>query len=247
MKKVVLLFSLVALSFTSLAQTADEIVSTYITNIGGMDKINNISSVQMLANVDYGGMKIPVDLVMLRDGRMRTKINFQGNDFIQGAFDGTTSWGTNFMTMKPEKSEAEDTENVKRSTADFISPLIDYKSKGYSIELLPNETIEGVECFKLKVTKKTLLSEGKEIPNIEYYYFDKENFVPIVVEAEIPSGEMKGQISQTIYSDYQEVEGVYFAFAMTQKIKDGMGQTMQFDKIIVNQKFEDKEFVFPGE
>ena len=151
------------------------------------------------------------------------------------------------MTMKAEKDDSENTENVKRAVGDFISPLLDYKGKGYSIELLPNETIEGVECFKIKLTKKTMLSEEKEIPNVEYYYFDKENYVPIVVEQEISSGEMKGQISQTLYSDYQEVNGIYFAFSMTQKIKDGMGQTIVFESVELNKEFESSIFKFPGE
>ena len=130
---------------------------------------------------------------------------------------------------------------------DFISPLINYKANGYSIELLPNETIEGVECFKIKLTKKPLMVDGKEVPNVEFYYIDKENFVPIVVEAEIPSGEMKGNISQTVYSDYQEVDGVYFPFSMMQRLKDGQGQVIEFEKVVLNQKFEDKIFLFPGE
>ena len=168
-------------------------------------------------------------------------------EITQMAFDGETSWSTNFMTMKAEKDDSENTENVKRAAGDFISPLIDYKGKGYSLELLPNETIEGVECFKIKLTKKTMLSEEKEIPNVEYYYFDKENYVPIVVEQEISSGEMKGQISQTLYSDYQEVNGIYFAFSMTQKIKDGMGQTIVFESVELNKEFESSMFKFPGE
>lgn len=240
-----LAFSIV--SVLSFSQTAEEIVTTYIKNIGGADKLKAISSVQMKASVDYGGMSIPIDMISLRDGRSVMKITFQGQEMVQMAFDGKTAWGTSFMTMKPEKNDAEETENIKRSMGDFISPLINYKANGYSIELLPNETMEGVECFKIKLTKKPLMIDGKEVPNVEFYYIDKENFVPIVVEAEIPSGEMKGNISQTVYSDYQEVDGVYFPFSMMQRLKDGEGQVIEFEKVVLNQKFEDKIFLFPGE
>ena len=248
MKFVSLCIALIGWSFISKAQTAEEIIEKYLQNLGGLEKLNSINSLEMKAKVDYGGMTIPVDMIILRDGRTVTKINFQGQEMIQGAFDGTTSWGTNFMTMKPEKNDAETTENVKRTAGtDFMTPMLDYKTKGYSLEMLPNETIEGVECFKLKVTKKPQMVEGKDVPNIEFYYFDKENYVPIVVEAEIPSGQMKGQISQTVFSDYQEVDGVYFAFSMTQKIKDGQGQTIVFDSIELNKKYDDSIFKFPGE
>ena len=247
MTKFFLFLSFSIVSVLSFSQTAEEIVATYIKNIGGADKLKAISSVQMKASVDYGGMSIPIDMISLRDGRSVMKITFQGQEMVQMAFDGKTAWGTSFMTMKPEKNDAEETENIKRSMGDFISPLINYKANGYSIELLPNETMEGVECFKIKLTKKPLMIDGKEVPNVEFYYIDKENFVPIVVEAEIPSGEMKGNISQTVYSDYQEVDGVYFPFSMMQRLKDGEGQVIEFEKVVLNQKFEDKIFLFPGE
>lgn len=247
MKKLTLLVAFIGLTIGSFAQTADEIATKYLENLGGLEKLNAVESIEMTAKVDYGGMSIPINMINLKDGRTVMKINFQGKEIIQGAFDGKTAWGTNFMTMKAEKSEAEDTENIKRSSGDFVTPLMNYKDKGYSLELLPNETVEGVECFKLKLTKKTMLVEGTEVPNIQFYYLDKENYVPILVEEEIPSGEMKGQISQTLYSDYQEVDGIYFAFSMTQKIKDGMGQTIVLEKVELNKKFNDSLFNYPGE
>jgi hypothetical protein len=247
MKIVSLVVAFIGLSFISSAQSAEDIIDKYIQNLGGIEKLNSIKSIEMKAKVDYGGMSIPIQMISLRDGRTISKISFQGQEMSQGAYDGTTSWGTNFMTMKPEKNDAETTENVKRQSSDFMTPMLDYKTKGYTLELLPNETIEGVECFKLKVTKKPQLAEGKDIPNVEFYYFDKENYVPIVVEAEIPSGQMKGQISQTVFSDYQEVQGIFFPFSMTQKLKDGEGQTIVFESIEMNKAYEDSVFKFPGE
>jgi hypothetical protein len=90
-----------------------------------------------------------------------------------------------------------------------------------------------------------MLSEGKEVPNIEYYYIDKETFVPIMTESEISSGEMKGKIAQTKYSDYQEVNGVFIAFSQTSGIKDGMSQTITFDKVLINSAIDETGFKFP--
>jgi hypothetical protein len=159
MKFVSLCIAFIGCSFLSTAQTAEEVIEKYLKTLGGIEKINSISSMEMKAKVDYGGMTIPVEMITLRDGRTLTKITFQGQEMIQGAFDGTTSWGTNFMTMKPEKNDAETTENVKRTAGvDFMTPLMDYKTKGYTVEMLPNETIEGTECLKMKVTKKAQLN-----------------------------------------------------------------------------------------
>lgn len=247
MKRSFLLIAFIGMSVLSFGQTADEIINQYFETVGGLEKLNSINSMEMKAKVDFGGMSIPLQIVSMRDGRQFTKFSFQGKEMTQGAYDGTTAWGTNFMTMKAEKEDAESTENLKRSVGDFVSPLLNYNDKGYSVELLPNETIEGVDCFKLKLTKKSLLVDGEEVPNVEFYYIDKDNYVPIVVEQEINQGEMKGQISQTVFSDYQEVDGTYFAYSITQRIKDGMGQTIVIDSIELNKNYEDSMFAFPAE
>ena len=130
MKIVSLVVAFIGLSFISSAQTAEDIIDKYIQNLGGIEKLNSIKSIEMKAKVDYGGMSIPIQMISLRDGRTISKISFQGQEMSQGAYDGTTSWGTNFMTMKPEKNDAETTENVKRQSSDFMTPMMDYKTKG---------------------------------------------------------------------------------------------------------------------
>lgn len=247
MKKISLLFAFVGFVFLSKAQTAEEIVSKYLQNLGGVEKLSAIKAIKMSAKVEQMGMSIPIEMINTIDGKMIVKGEFQGMSFTQMAFDGTTSWSTNFMTMKAEKSDSEDSENMKRQAGDFISPLLNYDKKGYTLEKLGEDVAEGVSCFKLKLTKKPMLEEGKEVPNVEFYYIDKENFVPVMVETEISSGEMKGKMSQTLFSDYQEVSGVFFPFSMTSRIKDVGGQTIPFDKVEINPTIDEKVFAFPGE
>ncbi len=245
MKNTILSFAFLFLANSFFSQSIEEIISKYHATIGG-DKWTNVKSMLMTANVDAGGMMIPVEVVMMADGRMYTKINFQGQEIIQGAFDGETVWSTNFMTQKAEKAESDDTENTKRGAKSFPNALITYKSQGYTPTLMGEESIDGVKCFKIKLDKKTQLSEGKEVPSVEYFYIDAENFVPILTETEIPTGEMKGKIAQTKYSDYQEVDGVMIAFSQSSGIKDGMSQNITFDKVLINTTVDEKTFKFPG-
>jgi outer membrane lipoprotein-sorting protein len=243
MKKILTL-AFFATTFFTFSQNVDEIIDTYYKTIGGSNW-DAVKGMRMIANVDNGGMKIPVEVISLRDGRTYTKITFGGNDMYMGVFDGKTSWSTNFMTMEAEESTADDSENARRSSKEFPNALVNYKNLGYSASLIGNETVDGTDCFKIKLEKKTMLVEGKEVPNIEYYYFDKDNFIPIMVETEINSGEMKGQISQTKLSDYQEVNGVFLPFSTTSGMKDGQSQTIQFDKIEINPAVDESKFAFP--
>jgi hypothetical protein len=87
--------------------------------------------------------------------------------------------------------------------------------------------------------------EGQKEESVSYYFFDTENFVPIAMQSEIQSGPAKGVIAETSFSDYQEVEGLYFPFSMSQGEKDKPGQPITFTTIEVNPSFEDGDFAFP--
>jgi len=130
---------------------------------------------------------------------------------------------------------------------DFPDPLFNYKEKGYKLELLGKETLDGTETFKLKLTQKPLIIDGKEEENSSIYYFDAENFVPLVIQSEIKSGPQKGMTSEAKMSDYQEVDGLYFPFSLTQGIKDQGSQGITIDKIELNPKIDEAEFEFPKE
>ena len=151
------------------------------------------------------------------------------------------------MTMKAEKSDAEQTANFKLNTNDFPDAFIGYKEKGYTVELLGKETIDGTETFKIKLVKEPLTIDGNPQDDISYYFFDVDNFVPIAVQSEIKSGPAKGQISEVTMSDYQEVDGIYFPFSMTQGVKDGQAQPITIVSIELNPTIDDAEFAFPKE
>ncbi|RLD28935.1 MAG: outer membrane lipoprotein-sorting protein [Bacteroidetes bacterium] len=245
--KLLLVALLVSATTTINAQTADEIISTYFENIGGLESLKKLEGIKMTAKVNNGGMEIPIEIIQLKSGKQMTVINFQGKEIKQGVFDGETLWGHNFMTQKAEKSDAEATAIMKLNANDFLDPFIDYKEKGYLVELLGNETIDGTETFKIKLTKEPITVDGIEEADVSYYFFDIDNFVPIAVQAEIKSGQGKGMTSEITISDYQEVDGLYFPFSMTQGVKGQPGAPITFTSIELNPVVDDKLFEFPEE
>ncbi len=230
---------LVALAPLS-AQTADEVIAKYFENTGGMDAWSKLNGVKISGSVNAQGMDIPVDVYQTKDGKQLVKINLQGQEITQVAFDGENMWTTNFMTMQPEKGDAETTANMKKTTKDFPSPLLNYKENGFTVEMMGKETVEGAETYKVKLTQKPIMVDGVETPNVSYYYFDTENNVPIVVESEITSGPMKGQMNKSTMSDYQEVDGLYFPFDMGIQ-----GQNLVVKEITLNPEIDAKMFAFP--
>lgn len=247
MKLKFILFSLatfLAVQTTS-AQTVEEILENYFENTGGIDNWKALKGIKMTASINQGGMDIPITMTMMADGRRHMKFELQGKELCQGVFDGEVMWSHNFMTMEPEKSDSEAIENMKRESKDFPDPFLYLAENGYSAELLGKETVEGAECFKVKLTKKPQLVDGEEVDNISYYFFETESFIPLVVEREIKAGQMKGNIAVSTFSDYQEVDGLYFAFAIGEGIKDMGTQVINISSIELNPDVDDAMFKFP--
>ena len=249
MKTVKLFLALLTIAFILpvQAQSVDEILENYFENTGGMDAWKSLEGVKMSAIVNQQGMEIPLEIIQLKDGRQATTISFQGQEIKQGVYDGEVLWSTNFMTMKAEKSDAEATANFKLNTNDFPDSFVDYKEKGYTAELMGTEEFDGAEAFKIKLIKEPVTVDGNQEDDVSYYFFDTENFVPIGMQAEIRSGQAKGMTSEVKFSDYQEVDGLYFAFSMTQGIKDGQSSPITFSNIELNPEVDDALFAFPEE
>lgn len=248
MKKITLLvLILIAGIATTQAQTADEILDTYFENIGGKDAWRDVEGMRMTAKINQGGMEIPLEIVQLKDGKQMTVITFQGKEIKQNVFDGEVLWGTNMMTQKAEKVDAETTEIMKKEGKDFPDAFLDYKEKGYAVEFVGKEDFNGTETFKIKLTKSPFVIDGKEEEDVSYYFFETENYVPIAMQAEIKQGQAKGMISEITFSDYQEVDGLYMAFTMTQGVKGQAGQPITMESIELNPKIDSSEFEFPEE
>jgi outer membrane lipoprotein-sorting protein len=148
--------------------------------------------------------------------------------------------------MQAEAADDETSTNYKRNEAnEFPDPFLDYAKKGYSVELMGEETVEGTETFKIKLTKNPILVDGAEEDLFVIYYFDKENFVPIMQESTIPSGPQKGMKVQTLFSDYQEAGKIFYPYTISIKYNGQLAQSINIEKMDMNVEIDDALFTMP--
>jgi outer membrane lipoprotein-sorting protein len=249
MKKTIKLLFASALTFAATfaqAQTADDVINKYFEVTGGKAKWAELKAVKMEAKGQQGGMEFPVTSLSKAPNLQKLSLNFQGKSITLSAFDGKETWKTNFMTMKAEKGETEDSQNAAKSL-DFPDPFLDYKAKGYSIALEGEEKVEGTDCYKIKLNKKPVMVEGKEMEDFSYYFFDKENGVLIMNRTVGKKGPSKDIAIESLMSDYQEVSGIFFPFTVSQKVNGQVVFSMSVTKIEMNAAIDDSEFAFPKE
>lgn len=247
MKTIKLLIALffVAATVPMQAQTAEEIVSNYLEATGGENAWKGIKSMTMSGVANMGGQEFPFIQTVMADGRMQLTIDLQGQKFVPQAFDGETMWGTNFQTQKAEAMDAEASAQYKNEARDVIDSFLGYKEKGYSLEKLEDKTVEGTDSYAVKLIKNPVIVDGKEEENFSIFYFDKETFVPVVMEATAKSGPGKGLTSQTVYSDYLEAGDVFYAHSQTSKFNGQTAQEIKIEKVEVNAEIDESIFAMP--
>ena len=232
--------------FVASSQQVDEIIDSYLETIGGVEAIQKVESYKIYVSVNQQGLEIPIEIIQSKN-RSSLTLTLQGQELKQGVFDGEVLWSVGFPDLKPVKSDEEDVINLKNELREFPDTFVTYKDLGYTIELEGTEDFEGTEVNILKVTKTPTLMDGEELPNIDYYLFDMDNIL-LAVRSEILEGPGKGFIEEQRFSDYQEVEGVYYPFSLTFGVKDQPGgQTFVVQKMEINPEIDESEFKFPEE
>ena len=196
------------------------------------------------ASAKVQGMDIPITMISAAPNKTRIDIQFQGKEITQMAFDGETGWTTNFMTMEAEAMEQTQSDILKTQN-EFPDAFLNYQDKGYSVSLEGEEEIEGVPCYKVKLTKNPVTIDGKEEEVSTMYYFDKESFVPIMQRDFTLYGPQKGMAVETYMSDYDEVDGLYFAFTVVQRVNGQDVFNVVMDNIELNVDVPDTMFAMP--
>jgi outer membrane lipoprotein-sorting protein len=239
MKKAILTFTLMLGIILTQAQTADQIIGEYFKSIGGVELWQNLESIKMSGTSSMQGMEFPMTIYSKRPNLEKVEVLVQGMLLVPQAYDGKIAWTVNpFMgDEEPTKLDEETTRTM--ASEEFENEFINYKKKGHSVEFLGEEEFESKTIYKIRMTKKL----GGEI----LYYFDAENYLPVMIRAVAESGPMKGQAVETYMSDYREVDGAFLPFAMESKVSGSTLWSAQMDNVEINSDLPDKLFKFPGE
>jgi hypothetical protein len=228
-------------SSVSFAYTAPELAARNVEAKGGIDKLNAIQTLRLSGTLRVNGGTLELGLVTLvrRPHSIRYEALLQDLTQVQ-AYDGRQAWQINpFQGRKdPERLSADDAKGLGEDAADFYGALVDYQKKGYTLDYLGTEDIDGTDAHKLRVTR----------PNgdITIVYLDPDAFLEIrTVNRRIEHGIPNETI--TDYSDYEKVSGVYVALARESWPKGSSDHhKIQYDKAEANVAADEGVFEFPA-
>lgn len=221
------------------ADDVDELIDKHIGAMGGAEKIRAIKTSKMTGKMVMGGGQMEAAMVAYssRPRQMRMEIEVQGQKIVQ-AFDGTTSWMINPMSgnNEPQKAPADESKTAADNADPDGSPLLDYKTKGTTVELLGKEDVEGAMAHKLKVTLKS--------GTVSTMFIDEKSFLPskMIMKRKQMGQEME---METYPSNYKAVDGVQMPFSTETKVGGRSMMQMIVEKVETNIPVDAKMFGFP--
>src|SRR5216684_2528015 len=219
------------------AQTVDEVIAKNIQAHGGVEKLKSINTARTTAKFTQGSFRADVMQENKRPGKVREEFSIQGLAQVQ-AYDGKTGWQISpFGGRKDPELLSQDDLKSLVVDADIDGPLVDYKEKGHKAELVGHDSMEGTDCFKIKLSMKN--------GDVRYYYLDVDSYLELKLEIQTT---IRGalQENELYYGDYEQVNGIYYPFAVEQAQK-GSSSRSQFsvEKIEQNIPLEDTHFSMP--
>lgn len=228
-------------SAPSFAGTVDELIAKHIEARGGDEKMKAIQSLQITGKLELTG-DFTAEFSMIRwikrPDRVRTDATLQGLTSVR-AWDGHEGWAISplFGRKEPERISRDESKDLIE-IADIDGPLIDSATKGYRIDYLGTEDLEGTEAHKLRVTT----NDG----DVQYVYLDPDYYLVIRVlyRRSVRGAQVE---TETDFGNYEKVNGVYFPFSIDSGPKGGeKTRKITIDKAEANVALSDMLFQFPG-
>jgi hypothetical protein len=217
------------------AQTVDDIVNKHIDALGGKDKLNSIKTIYMESDVDFQGNIAPSKTTIVNGKAYRNDVDFGGQNITRVAAPGG-GWGINpFGGQTTAAATPADQANAEVFEYQLGGLLQDYATKGYKVELVGREDVNGVSAYKLHATT----TGGADVT----YYIDPNTYYILKYVYKVSFNGQQVDITRA-FSKYEKVEG--FAVPMTTELTlPGFSLTINNKKVELNKEVDMKIFDMP--
>ena len=221
--------------------TVDELVAKNIEAKGGAAALHGLQTLRLTGKmlVQEGQIQLAFLQIKKRPDEVRSEASLQGMTQIE-AYDGKEGWKVSpfFGRRDPERMSADDVKALVED-AEIDGPLIDWQTKGNTVEYLGTEDVDGTPAHKLKVTRKN--------GDVSFVYLDPDHFLEIRVLTQRVRHGAYEEI-ETDLGDYEKAGGVFVPTSIEFGRKGGPDkQRIIIDKVEANVPVDDTIFHCPGQ
>lgn len=222
--------AVVLLSHTAVfAQSVDDLVSRNLAAKGGAEKLRALQTLRQTGSITMQGMNATMTTAFKRPNMNRQEINVMGQTMVM-VFDGTKGAMLNPMVGPDPIAMPAEQVGMMKDQSDFDGPLLDYKAKGYVIDLVGNETLDDKPVFHLRISRKTLPPQD--------VYLDGATYLETKMSTTVPGS----GVMEVKFGDYRTVDGLTMPYSMQSFAAGMMVSEMKIDKIEFNVPLDNALF-----
>ncbi len=226
---------------------AATLVARHLEARGGK-ALAEIAGVQQRGRYFLNGQEYAVTIYHKPPNRYRIETRLPTGQLSVEAWDGDTGWRDNaeswtlniteMLALPLAEIPADQLVLLVEDEADFEGPLVDYRSKGHTVELIGSTEIAGTPAHHLRVT----LASGRD----QHFYFDQQDYTLLrrTTTKIDPMGFHKANDRDRYFSEYRRVEGVFFA-TRWERVDLQLVRTFEIDSVEVGVELDDSLFAMP--
>jgi hypothetical protein len=218
-------------------QELDQVLAKYYKAIGGLEKWQKLNTMVMKGMMNTQGTAMPITAYHERPNKCRVEFRIEDMMMAQ-IFDGDLAWQINPLSGKPEPAPmTAGRSKYMRDTCGIENSLINYKEKGYDVNLLGKEKLDDRNYYKINIKYPS--------KNVETYYINAETFL-IDKSIGIYKMDSKEIRTTTNFSEYRNTNGYVVPYKLIIEIHGAPGkETLKINKFIFNSKIDPKIYEFP--
>jgi hypothetical protein len=221
--------------------TAAQIVEKNVSAKGGLQAWRAVQTISFTGKMEAGGkqnVQLPFVLEKKRPRKTRVELVFANDTAVQ-VYDGANGW-----KLRPYlgRRDVEPYSSEELKSAAFESeldgPLVDYATKGNTVELAGVEKVEGHDAYKLKITMKGGL--------VQHIWVDAETFLEVKLEGTPRRMDGKMRPVSVYLRDYKSVNGLMVPYVVETAVEGNKATHKMFiESVVVNPQLEDALFAKP--
>jgi outer membrane lipoprotein-sorting protein len=211
------------------AQTVEELIARNLEAKGGLERLQAIRTVKQVSRLSVPGLEGTMTIYAKRPNLTRQEMVLGGHTVVQ-AYDGETAWTLNPLAgvVEPTAVSGPEAESIKAQAA-FDSPFVDYKSRGFEIELVGREVLGTSAVYHLTLTS----ANGQ----VQHAYLDAATGLEVRIVTQTASGRLEQDLT-----DYRNVDGVMKPYLIRLTANDRVVAEVRVTTIQFNVDLKDELF-----
>jgi len=219
-----------AQSTATVKKSAQEIISAYLTAIGGESELKKVTSLLQTGDFEVQGQKLNATIRAMHPNLESTEVSMNGTTVMKQVFNGSTG----SQSQMGQKKDISGEELAEKKTKQGIFEQLYYKDK--KIEVAGVAKVGSADAYKLLITD----ANGKKVT--EYYDVTSGLLLKEEKTAKVNGADIT-QIAE--YSDYRKAGNVLLPYKINQSVVTAMGNqdfSITIKDIKVNSEVKAADF-----